>query len=245
MEPEQLIRPNARAWRLLIVEDDQDLREVLSGTFIQSYEVFSADSLEAASYLVEKVQPHIVLLDLHLQGQESFALLEKIRRQSNLKNTQVIVLAEQQNFASKLQCFEQGADDLMEKPFHVDELKARVGACLRRSRLAQEDLKLNCGNAVIDLDRRRVAVAGEQIHLSKMEFDLLCHFVRNPERILPREEIIEVVWHGAAVSHRTVDTHLVALRRKLGKLDHQFVTVYGSGYLFSANPQDILSRLSL
>lgn len=103
---------------------------------------------------------------------------------------------------------------------------------------------LECGNLKLNLNNLEVTIAEEIIPISVLEFSLLLYFVQNQDRLLTREQILKAVWRDTVVSFRTVDTHMVSLRKKLSKFDHGFTTVYAGGYLLKRNPAISESRPS-
>jgi DNA-binding response OmpR family regulator len=147
----------------------------------------------------------------------------------------VIVLSAAGEEMDKVELLDIGADDYMVKPFRVRELLARIRAVLRRA-TPEETVVVEFGEVAVDFTRRAVSKRGEEISLTRGEYNLLTYFLQNPDRALTREVILNSVWGYTCLPHtRTVDAHVVRLRQKLesdaGHPRH-FLTVHGVGYRF-------------
>ena len=178
----------------------------------------TARALEVGRLLVdEEVEPDLVVLDVMLPG---FDGLEVCRRLHARRPVPVLMLTARDAETDMLVGLGVGADDYMTKPFSIRELVARVHALLRRvERAAQAggDRRIVLGELEIDLAQRRVTRRGEPAHLTPIEFDLLLHLAGRPRTVLPREALLAQVWGWSnATGTRTVDSHVKALRRKLG-----------------------------
>lgn len=223
-----------RRHKILVVDDDQLLRELIGQCLQDQYDILYAQNVPQAFELIKVELPHLVLLDLNLPGESGLRLFEKMRETDKFRNVQVLVLTGQIDDETRVTSFDLGADDFLEKPFNADELRIRVKARLRRVAAPPVPLtSRQVGNAKTDPDQMCVKIGEEAVKLSRVEFSLLNFFMQHPARILTREDIIKTVWQGTAVGPRTIDTHLVFLRKKLMSFDHEIHTVYGSGYMLS------------
>jgi DNA-binding response OmpR family regulator len=150
-------------------------------------------------------------------------------------NTPIIVISAAKDEFDKVLLLELGADDYVVKPFGARELLARIKAVLRRSN-AETRMVLNFANVEVDTERRVVTSRGSEVPLTPSEYNLLTYFLRNPNRVLTREAILEDVWgFESAPTARTVDSHVVKLRQKLEpdpSVPRYFLTVHGVGYRF-------------
>jgi DNA-binding response OmpR family regulator len=175
----------------------------------------------------EVQQPDLVVLDVMLPG---FDGLEVCRRLRAVSDVPVLMLTARAEETDLLVGLGVGADDYLGKPFSMRELVARVHALLRRAgRVAGERDVLELGDVQVDLAERRVRREGEEVHLTRTEFDLLVYFASRPRAVVPRERLLAEVWGWAdGTGTRTVDSHVKALRRKLGS--GLIRTVHGVGY---------------
>jgi DNA-binding response OmpR family regulator len=234
---------------VLIVEDDAAIAEGLGLNLrLQGYRTDWAADGEAAEARIADGNPDLVLLDISLPKRSGIAVLEALRAAGN--QVPVMVLSARQDEFDKVAALRLGADDYVTKPFALAELLARVAALLRRARLGPPTAAaggtapaagpdaLRFDDVVVDLGARTVSRAGTEVKLTHLELELLVFFLRNPNRVFAREELLREVW---GLSHagqaRTVDNFVAQLRAKLeADPDHptRFVTVRGTGYRFVA-----------
>jgi two-component system KDP operon response regulator KdpE len=203
------------AGKILIVDDDPQIRRVLKITLIrEAYEVDDAKCGEAA---LEKLQRHrfdLALLDLGMPGMGGLETCRAIREQSEMA---IVVLSVRDRDVDKIEALDAGADDYVTKPFNSVELLARIRAALRRTSWTQGPAgHLALGSAVIDFDARQVLVRGRNTHLTPKEFDLLQYLVAHANRVLTHRELLQAVWgpdHGEDVDSLRVVIN--QLRRKI------------------------------
>jgi DNA-binding response OmpR family regulator len=204
--------------RVLIIEDDPAIRSALKRVLTERGDVVAVagTGMEGMTILMRE-QPDIVLLDLGLPDIDGFGVLGMLRAVSEVP---VIVITAQDDDRSTIRALDAGADDYVTKPFGADQVAARMRAVLRRSRRDQdeEDPALVIGDLVIDPRSREVTLAGEQLGLSRKEFDVLLVLAHRVGAVVTKRELLAEVWrqpYGGA--DRTVDVHLSWLRRKLGE----------------------------
>lgn len=215
--------------KLLLVEDDNDVREPLAEQLAKNqFHVTTAKTVaEAAAKTKVPGGFDIILLDWELPDGEGLELLRQWRNQG--LNTTVIFLTARTDVIDKVLGLELGADDYMTKPFDLKELVARIRRRLRQP-VAPVSL-LHLGPIEMNLVQRTVSINGALVELKKMEFELLKYFMENPDRALARDEILDKVWGLENFpTTRTVDTHILTLRKKLGP--EFFETLHGFGYRF-------------
>jgi DNA-binding response OmpR family regulator len=206
----------AREGRILLVEDDPDIVEVVR-TYLggAGYRVEVASDGRSGLSAALHTPPKLIVLDLMLPGLDG---LEFLRRLRATHDTPVIMLTARAEEADRVVGLELGADDYVTKPFSPRELLARVRAVLRRSEDEAEprDAPVVYGELRIEPAARRVTVGGEEIELTAREFDLLELLARNPGRVFRRGEILDRVWgHDFVGVDRVVDVHVSNIRRKL------------------------------
>ncbi|ARP72275.1 DNA-binding response regulator [Streptomyces pluripotens] len=219
--------------RVLVVEDDPTIADAVAARLhAEGFLVQTAADGPAAVDAAEAWQPDLLILDVMLPG---FDGLEVCRRVQAHRPVPVLMLTARDDETDMLVGLGVGADDYMTKPFSMRELAARVHVLLRRverATLAATTPRsgiLRLGELEIDHAQRRVRVKSEDIHLTPTEFDLLVCLANTPRAVLSREQLLAEVWDWADASGtRTVDSHIKALRRKIGA--ERIRTVHGVGY---------------
>lgn len=224
---------------VLVVEDDAAVRQgILDALGFAGYQVLSAADGRAGREAALTARYDLLLLDLVLPHFTGFEILEALR--GSRAGQAVIILSARGEENDRVQGLKMGADDYVVKPFSARELLARVDAVLRRTTERQalhEEYEI--GGRVIDFSRSEVCFEGESCELSQREAGILRYLLANPERTVPRDELLRHVWgiDPKRVETRTVDMHIAHLRKKLG--DHSqtlLVTQRGKGYRFARKP---------
>jgi two-component system alkaline phosphatase synthesis response regulator PhoP len=220
----------AAAPLIYLVEDEDSIRELVLYTLDNS-------GLEAKGFAegksfwqaMEEKQPDLVLLDIMLPGEDGLSILKKLRS-SKFARLPVIMLTAKGSEYDKVSGLDSGADDYIAKPFGLMELKARVKALLRRTQPGnQKEFRL--GDLRVNIPRHTVTAGGGEISLTIKEFDLLVYLLKNEDAVLSREQLLQQVWgYDFAGETRTVDTHILTLRSKLGSAGALVKTVRGLGY---------------
>ncbi|WP_404350104.1 response regulator transcription factor [Phycicoccus jejuensis] len=216
---------------VLVVEDEPTIRQAVADRLrAEGFGVVTAGDGPAAVAAFEEHDPDAVLLDVMLPG---FDGLEVCRRIQALRPVPVLMLTARDDETDLLVGLGVGADDYVTKPFSMREVVARLRALLRRveraEQLARSTGRVDLAGLVVDPATRRVAVDGVEVHLTPLEFDLLCALAAAPGVVRPREELMREVWGwGDASGTRTLDSHVKALRAKIGA--DRVRTVHGVGY---------------
>jgi len=213
--------------RILVVDDEPTiLAAVATRLRAEAFEVATAVDGPSAVETALATSPDLVVLDVMLPGFDGLEVCRRIQAQLPVP---VLMLTARTDETDMLIGLGIGADDYLTKPFSMRELVARVRVLLRRVDRANGDQPLSVGDYRIDLSERRVHEGDREIHLTRTEFDLLVFLAGRPRAAVPRETLLEHVWGWAAgVETRTVDSHVKALRRKLGS--ELIRTVHGVGY---------------
>jgi DNA-binding response OmpR family regulator len=215
--------------RVLVVDDEPTIAASVAARLrSEGFAVEVAHDGPSAMAAVAAVQPDLVVLDVMLPG---FDGLEVCRRVQAWRPVPVLMLTARDAETDLLVGLAVGADDYLTKPFSIRELAARVHALLRRVDRARErtETRIVVGELEIDTAARRVSRAGTEAHLTPLEFDLLVHLAGRPRTVVSREVLLANVWGWSdGAGARTVDSHVKALRRKLGA--DLIRTVHGVGY---------------
>jgi two-component system response regulator ResD len=219
--------------RVLVVDDEPGMVRLLTIYLQQAgYTVLAAGSGDTAIQAVETSDPDLVLLDIGLPDIDGFTVARRIRERGD---TPIIMLTARADPRDRLAGFEGGADDYVGKPFHPEELVARVRAVLRRGRSEKKtESMLQLGGLIVDVLRRTVSLDGQPVELRPKEFDLLAEMMRHPGQVFSRERLLERVWgYDFFGDASTVEVHVWRLRSKLGetrKRSRFIHTVWGVGY---------------
>ncbi|WP_280238602.1 response regulator transcription factor [Nocardia abscessus] len=225
--------PAQAARRILVVDDELTIAESVAARLrAEGFTVDLAHDGPSAVAAAEAVEPDLVVLDVMLPG---FDGLEVCRRIQARRPVRVLMLTARADETDQLVGLGVGADDYLTKPFSLRVLAARVHALLRRmDRAADRDgATILVGDLRIDVDQRRVWRAEVEARLTPLEFELLARLARRPRTVLARERLLEDVWDWSdAAGTRAVDSHIKALRRKLGA--DLIRTVRGVGYALEA-----------
>ena len=219
---------------ILVVEDDAPIRDaVVRGLALHGYGVSGAGDAEAALAIVGRRRPDLLVLDIGLPGLSGIELCERLR--SADVDVPILMLSARDQVGDRVAGLQAGADDYLVKPFALDELLARVQALLRRARTTAPSTEIVvAGPLWIDVDRRRVTVDGTQLDLSRREFDLLAVLAGNPDIVLSRIRLLELVWgYDFDVDTNVVDVFVGYLRRKLDAVGapKMIETVRGVGFV--------------
>ncbi len=228
---------------MLVVEDEPLINETVCDRLrAEGHHVVSAYDGPGAVAASDEHLPDLVVLDVMLPG---FDGLEVCRRIQRRRPVPVLMLTARDDEADVLVGLGVGADDYLTKPFRMRELVARVSALLRRVERAQEVLTassaeppvaVELGSLRFDAGTRRTWLDGQELHLTPTEFDLLCTLAAVPGQVLTRERLLAQVWgwDGGVGATRTVDSHVKALRSKIGA--DRVRTVHGVGYSLEVRP---------
>src|SRR5215207_2309095 len=208
--------------KVLIVDDEPNLLHTLRYNLRQAgYDVVLASTGDDAITVAAREQPNIIVLDVMLPGLDGFEVCRRIRSESSVP---ILMLTARTEEVDRVVGLEVGADDYLTKPFSVRELLARVRAMLRRVDLLREasagaaaPALLVAGPLRVDLAQHVASLEGRPLELTPKEFDLLALLVRHPGRAYARDYLMEAVWgYESGGFDRTVDTHILRLRKKLG-----------------------------
>ncbi len=221
-------------YRLLIVDDEEGIREV-----IKKYAIFEGYEVDEASDGMEVIQIckqktfDLIIMDIMMPELDGFSACREIRR---FCTTPIIMLSARGEEYDKIHGFELGIDDYVVKPFSPKELMMRVAAVIKRSKAQETQLQkeiLTFEGLKVDFTGRLVYVNGQKVDMSPKEYDLFFYLVKNRGIALTREKLISDVWgYDFFGDDRTLDTHIKLLRKSLGEYSKFIVTLRGVGYRF-------------
>ena len=217
-------------FKILVVEDDTDLNRTVCTFLNQSgYEATGCMNATDAYDAMYETVFDLILSDIMMPDTDGFAFVESIRAIN--ENIPILFMTARDDFAAKQKGYRVGVDDYMVKPIDLDELFLRIGALLRRAKIASSR-RLEVGNFVMDADEHTAYLDGEEIPLTTREFALLYKLLSYPKKTFTRSQLMDEFWDAESSSGpRTVDVYMTKLRGKLAECDDfEIVTVHGLGY---------------
>lgn len=205
---------------ILLIEDDPEIRRVLRTTLsLERYNLREASTAMEGMKTIASCQPDAIILDLGLPDKDGIEVIHQVRQWNKL--LPILVLSVRSREQDKISALDAGADDFVNKPFAVGELLARLRVALRRSSsilTERMDAIFRIGEIDVDLARRKVTVAGEEVHLTRIEYKLLQILIRHADMVVTHSQLLNEAWgpnHGDQVHYLRV--YMLQLRRKLEK----------------------------
>jgi len=217
---------------ILIIDDDEDIRELLSYNLIkEGFIVYSAENGANGIKLADKANPDLILLDVMMPEMDGIEVCESLRKIPKFQNTMICFLTARNEDYSQIAGLEAGADDYIAKPIKPKVLLSKINALIRRNSAKIELTDDIDGNLIIDREKYNVIFNKEIVNLPRKEFELLALLVSKPNSVFEREHILNKVWGtDIIVGDRTIDVHIRKLREKFG--NHKITTVKGIGYKY-------------
>ncbi len=222
--------------KILIVEDDETILMGLKDDMeFEGYEVAVADNGKEGYMLAKSKEFNLIILDILLPELTGFEICKKLREE-NVRTPIIMLTAAKTEEMDKVMGLEMGADDYVTKPVGSREMVARVKAILRRTGIEKETGDVfEFGEVSVDFKRHEVLKAGEKIHLTALEFKLLKFFIERKGEVVTRDNLLDEAWGDAIISPRTIDSHIVHLRKKIEPDPSQpryLVSIRGVGHRF-------------
>jgi two-component system, OmpR family, alkaline phosphatase synthesis response regulator PhoP len=222
--------------KILVVDDEKDILELIEYNLTKNgYRVKTVTSGEDALELIKENDYDLIILDLMLPGVDGFDICKIIKADKQKFNIPIIMVTAKADEADKVAGLEIGADHYVTKPFSPRELLAIVKATLRRKPVKHEEEKIiiERGDLKIHVGRHEVTLKGVQVELTHLEFRILLALAKKPGWVMTRYQIVDAArGEEISVTDRSVDVHIVSLRKKLGKATDYIETVRGVGYKF-------------
>ena len=222
--------------KILMVEDDPDIRELLRFNLEKAgFNLFQAEDGEKALVLARKHSPDLILLDLMLPGIDGLEVCRTLKRDSDTRHIPVVMVTAKGEEMDRVVGLELGADDYVVKPFSLREVVLRIRKILDRQEQRAAPSVLKADPLILDLDGHTARLGQEMLELTATEFRLLAHLLRNRGRVQTREVLLDKVWGYSFEGYaRTIDTHIRRIRKKLDLHQNLIETVRGVGYRFQA-----------
>ena len=223
-------------YRILVVDDEEDLYEILKFNLEnEGYEVDTANSAEEALKM-NISSYHLLLLDVMMGEISGFKMANLLKKDKKTAQVPIIFITAKDTENDTVTGFNLGADDYISKPFSLREVIARVKAVLRRTATSDTEKapeQLCYQSLVIDITKKKVSIDGEEVPLTKKEFEILFLLLQNKGRVFSREDILSRIWSDEVyVLDRTIDVNITRLRKKIGTYGKRIVTRLGYGYCF-------------
>ena len=223
-------------YRILVVDDEEDLCEILKFNLEnEGYEVDTANSAEEALKM-NISSYHLLLLDVMMGEISGFKMANLLKKDKKTAQVPIIFITAKDTENDTVTGFNLGADDYISKPFSLREVIARVKAVLRRTATSDTEKapeQLCYQSLVIDITKKKVSIDGEEVPLTKKEFEILFLLLQNKGRVFSREDILSRIWSDEVyVLDRTIDVNITLLRKKIGTYGKRIVTRLGYGYCF-------------
>lgn len=231
---ETLTRPDGSPVRVLVVDDEQMLADLLASALrYEGWEVTTAATGTDAVHAARAVKPDAIVLDMMLPDFDGLEVMRRIRTEQ--PDVPVIFLTAKDGVADRITGLTAGGDDYVTKPFSLEEVIARLRGLLRRSgaTTVQPDTQLVVGDLILDEDSHEVTRAGENINLTATEFELLRYLMRNPKRVLSKAQILDRVWnYDFGGQANVVELYISYLRKKIDAGRSPMIhTMRGAGYV--------------
>lgn len=221
--------------KVLIVDDEEDIRELLSYNLKkEGYEILTAENGEIGLKLMREHKPELIILDVMMPGMDGIEVCEAIRHTPGFEQTLICFLTARNEDYSQIAGLDAGADDYVAKPVRPKVLISRINALLRRKGMIKHETSEG-KDLVINREKYIVEKNGEVIQLPRKEFELLALLASRPDHVFERDIILDKVWGSdIVVGDRTIDVHIRKLREKIGE---QYIkTIKGIGYKYIEKP---------
>lgn len=217
--------------KVLLVDDSEDMRLLVQKALSDTYIVETADNIDNAIIKAFEFRPDIFILDILLGDASGYELCSNLKSKDEFKSTPVIFLSSKTGSNSRITGYKLGAVNYLEKPFENEELKEMLSATLSSVKLNEGNDLLNFHEITLNVPSQEVIITGEKIHFTSSEFKIIHLLLKNNNRVLSREKILNYIAPGnLQANDRMIDTYISALRRKIKTSSFRIKSVYGEGY---------------
>lgn len=222
--------------KILVIDDEIAILEMIQRILRERYDIQVSNNGEGIEHLVEKILPDAILLDCRMAKIDGLSLLKKIRNTKVGLFIPIFMVTALKEKSIKLAAIQAGVDDYITKPFDPEELIVRIESKIKRFEQIKnkniDESKLQFGNLTIDDNIKTISVNSKEIKLTLIEYNLLITIAKNHGKLVSRGELIKTVWKQEDVIDRVLDAHIFSLRKKMDQSEFQIKTVYGGGYRF-------------
>ncbi|HBM16021.1 MAG TPA: DNA-binding response regulator [Lentisphaeria bacterium] len=220
--------------KILVVDDEEDLLDLLKYNLAkEGFQVFTAKDGEEGLKLFKEIEPNLAILDVVMPKMSGIKLCQYLKSDERYKSIPIMMLTAKSTEKNIVDGLNIGADDYVTKPFSIKVLIARVNALFRRNRKIEDNEILKIGGIKINLNSREVFLNDEKLELTFSRFQILALFLRYPDTVFSRKEIIvKIKGEDYPVTERAIDVHIVELRRKLKAYGKQIKSIRSVGYKF-------------
>ena len=219
--------------KILLVDDEPDVIEIIRYNLEkEEYKLYTASNCKEALEKAKKKLPHLIIMDVMMPKMDGIEACEQLRNDKRFNDTIIMFLTARGEDYSYVAAFDAGADDYVTKPIKPKVIVSKVKALLRRLKKEEQTQdKIQIGKLIIDREQYEVTHMDKSFSMPRKEFELLYLLASNPDKVVKRDKIMEIVWGSeVVVGDRTIDVHIRKLREKVG--DKYFKTVKGVGYKF-------------
>ncbi len=224
--------------KILIIDDDVTICNYVEDLLSFRFQILKAHGSVEGFNKIRTETPALIILDLKLTQSSGLDICKTLRETPETKHLPVLIYSGTEDPEQLTMAFDLGADDFIHKSTRPREFVARILSKIRRfEEHTDEPESITCGNLVMNPKKLEATVNGTAMALSVLEFNLLRFFVENKDAVVSREQILREVWKDALVSNRTIDTHMVYLRKKLEGFSHTLATIYGAGYILKESAE--------
>ena len=226
---------NIKKPKILCVDDENGILELLQFSLRDEFEVHVANSGVQALDLVEKIKPDLIVLDMMMPQMDGMQFIQVLRWNQEHVSIPVMFLTAFDELDARVKAFKMGADDFLPKPFHPDELIARIRSKLNRMVFNKESSgnQLVFKDVTVDLFETKAFLNGKDLELSLIEYKILALIMRAKGEPVPRGEVETHIWTNSKPSDRALDPHIFSLRKKLQSSGVQLSTIYGKGFVLA------------
>jgi DNA-binding response OmpR family regulator len=219
--------------KLLVVDDEPEIREIVREVLQEHFEVIEAENGKQAVDMAQRNLPDMILMDVMMPEMDGITATESIRGMLTTRHIPILMLTAANTKDYRIRAFDFGADQFIGKPFDFEELTMRLISVYRRSRqmLNPATKEVHFLNLELNVDAKEVRIEGARIELSPVEYDIVKLLILNRETLVTRLQIIEDVWKSKEAPDRVMDAHIVSIRKKIANFRGTIKTVYGSGYI--------------
>lgn len=217
--------------KILVVDDNEDVRVLVKKILDPSYTVEAVASAEECLEKAWEFKPNLIILDIMLEDSSGYELCSQLKSNEELKNVPVIFLSAKTGSNSRITGYKLGAVHYLEKPFEPEELREVANTVLRNLKVDTQLEVVDYNDISLNIPSQEVLIKGEKIHFTSSEFKIIHLLLKNAQRVLSREKILNHIAPGnERVNDRMIDTYISSIRRKIRPSNFAIKSVYGEGY---------------